>query len=140
MMGLVWYSQAGRNPPRDEVGALSLGIGEKLVLKMFQVARDAEEGAQAHDWFTIKTQIEIKPIAWSDVISVVVYILVLRGGYYSVFSWDRADVMVLSIGRSRDKASEAQVIELALRRFEQSRGVGPGAANWQTESTQARRP
>jgi ribosomal protein L39E len=137
-MSLAWYSQDGRFPPQDEIKAMSWGTGEKLAVQLFQIARDAKENARAPNWYVIKTNVKITPIAWSDVLAVVIYILVLRQGCFGTFSWDQIDVMVLSAGRSRDKASEIQAIELALRRFEQSCGVTSGEANWRTNIAKTR--
>jgi hypothetical protein len=137
-MSLVWYEEAGEFPPAKEIDALSWAVGEDLTLNLLQVARDAKENARDAKWFEIKTKINVTPVAWSDILAVVVYVLVLRRGYYATFSWDGTNVTVLSAGRARDDLSENQAIELALRRYERIRTVSLDRANWQTHIARAR--
>lgn len=132
-MSLRWFSRSDESPPQQEIEALGWKTGEDLALQLFQVADEADRGkADDNHWFQIKTNLKITPVAWSDNLSVGIYILSLRRGYYASFSWDRSDVTVLSVGRARDKASEIQAIELALRRCEQSMNKSSDEAKWRT--------
>jgi hypothetical protein len=129
-MSLVWFTQSnGSSPAQEEIMALSWDWGEYLALKLFQITRDAEACAHNDNWFDIKTNIKVTAIAWSDILWAVIYIFERRG-YYCTFSWDQIDVIVLSLGRCRDKASKIHAIELALRRFEHNKHVTSAAANW----------